>query len=97
MEEQKESFFIYNGEKTVSISQHVRKVEIHSGVKKIEDDVFSNSRQLEGLLLCENLKKIGKSSFSYCTSLKKIQMKPNTITINWSAFEGCSGATELIW
>ena len=34
-EEQKESvFFIYNGEKTVSISQHVRKVEVHSGASE---------------------------------------------------------------
>lgn len=96
VEEHKESFFIYNGEKTVSKSQHVRKVEVHSEVIKIEDDVFSNSRQLETLLLCDNLKEIGISSFSYCTSLKKIELKPNIITINRSAFEGCSGATELI-
>ena len=96
VKEQKEFFFIYNGEKTVSTSPHVRKVEVHSEVIKIEDDVFSNSRQLETLLLCDNLKEIGISSFSYCTSLKKIELKPNIITINRSAFEGCSGATELI-
>jgi hypothetical protein len=65
-------------------------------VKTIEDNEFEDYEVLKQLNLCDGLRQIGNYSLKGCVSLEKIEIHSKLESIGLSAFEGCSGATELI-
>ncbi len=66
-----EEVYQYKGEIAKLIPHDVTKVEVHPSVQKILENAFNNCRRLKSLVLCNHLKEIGNSAFSYCKSLKK--------------------------
>jgi hypothetical protein len=65
-------------------------------VKTIGENKFKDYEVLKELKLCDGLRQIGNYSFKGCISLEKNEINSKLESIASSAFEDCSGATELI-
>ena len=65
-------------------------------VKKIEDQAFIDSIQLEEVILSEGLIEIDEMAFANCKKLKKINIPNSLNVIKKSAFVDCASLDEVI-
>ena len=73
----------------------IKKVDIPSSVKLIDESAFARCEKLESLTLAEGVETIEELAFTECTSLKKVVL-PRSIKKISSSFEfGTSGVKEL--
>ena len=71
------------------------KIEIPASVKKIEENAFWYSSQLETVVLSEGLESIGISAFWNCLKIKSMTI-PSTVTkIGEFAFQNCSSLESV--
>lgn len=70
-------------------------------VEGIGDEAFKENQEVTSVIISEGISTIGISAFQSCENLQSVQI-PSTITVwkedssyNNSAFEGCTGLTEL--
>jgi hypothetical protein len=91
-----QAYFVYyepmeEGDVPVDVT-HVR---IDSSVLAIKDWAFYRREQLRIVILNEELEKIGRYAFNWCTSLEKIAV-PNAVwAIEYGAFRFCTGLTRV--
>ena len=91
--------FEYTGFGTIPKSiTHVRLLNSNSGLTIVEvrDDAFKDCDRLTEVVFNEDLYKIGKSTFSGCSSLKSIVLPSTIIDIGHRAFYGCSCLMEVV-
>lgn len=67
----------------------ITSVTIPDGVKRIENNTFSNCYQLKTATLPDGLEHIGQSAFSSCDNLLSVNIPKQVITIDQSAFNSC--------
>lgn len=72
-----------------------KKLEVLSGVTKIERNVFTDCGNIEEVILPEGLVSIGNNSFSLSENLKKVKLPETLETIGDEAFMGCSSLEEI--
>lgn len=72
----------------------LKKIKLGCNVKKIEDQAFIDSIQLEEVILSEGLIEIDEVAFANCKKLKKINIPKSLKVIKKKAFEGCVSLSE---
>lgn len=80
-------------------NQHIRKVTVPQGVRKIPESIFFDCRELENLILPNSLEEIGAYAFADCKGLKKLDLSNLKYLrrIGRSAFDGCDALEEVIF
>ena len=66
-----------------------------SGVKRIDNDVFSHCNALETVTLPENLTSIGAETFQYCSKLESIIIPNNVKTLFGFTFAYCTSLKNV--
>lgn len=79
----------------VSFKDNVKEVIVPSEfngipIKKIADNAFEGSKNLETVTFEEGIEEIGKNCFSNCSSLKNITFPSSLKSINYRAFYNCN-------
>ena len=74
----------------------LKKIKLGCDVKKIEDQAFIDSIQLEEVILSEGLIEIDEMAFANCKKLKKINIPNSLKVIKKSAFVDCASLDEVI-
>ena len=74
----------------------LKKIKLGCDVKKIEDQAFIDSIQLEEVILSEGLMEIDEMAFANCKKLKKINIPNSLKVIKKSAFVDCASLDEVI-
>ena len=74
----------------------LKKIKLGCDVKKIEDQAFIDSIQLEEVILSEGLIEIDEMAFANCKKLKKINIPNSLKVIKNSAFVDCASLDEVI-
>ena len=74
----------------------LKKIKLGCVVKKIEDQAFIDSIQLEEVILSEGLMEIDEMAFANCKKLKKINIPNSLKVIKKSAFVDCASLDEVI-
>ena len=74
----------------------LKKIKLGCDVKKIEDQAFIDSIQLEEVILSEGLIEIDEMAFANCKKLKKINIPNSLKVIKKSAFVDCASLYEVI-
>ncbi|WP_365783438.1 leucine-rich repeat domain-containing protein [Prevotella sp.] len=69
-------------------------MKLGCNVKKIEDQAFIDSIQLEEVIHSEGLIEIDEMAFANCKKLKKINIPKSLKVIKKKAFEGCVSLSE---
>jgi len=65
-------------------------VSVPEGVTEIGDGVFSNFRNLQGIILPDSIERIGSKAFQNCESLSSLTLPADLQKLEADAFEGCS-------
>lgn len=78
----------YNAEK-------LRRVNLPSSIKKIDDYAFDNCYLLESPLLPAGIEFIGFNAFSDCESIKSLILPNSLVEIESNAFERCSAIERI--
>ncbi len=71
------------------------KVQIPSGVNKIEDGAFENS-QICSIVFPESLTRIGYEAFLNCTGITTFRLPVSLEYIDSYAFSGCAGVKQIV-
>jgi hypothetical protein len=80
----------------LTVPDHLAKVFIPNGVKKINQSEFWGKSHLKSIIIPDSVTSIEDFAFYGCSSLTSIIM-PNSVTsIGRDVFEGCSKLTEII-
>ena len=77
--------FIYRGGRA---PQHITHVLIDKSINEIEDDAFYNCQRLVQVETHDGIRRVGKYSFYYCTSLRRMNLK-SVVEIDENAFDRC--------
>ena len=83
--------FVYRGGRA---PQHVINVLIDESVAEIEDKAFSGCQNLLQVDSHDGLRKIGKRAFSWCVSLRRINLKSAVDIEEW-AFYSCVNLADV--
>ncbi len=75
------------------IPTSLKKVIIRNGV--IENSAFYNCKNIEEIILIDEVTSIGRSAFSDCTGLTSIAIPDSVTSIGSSAFSDCTGLTSI--
>ena len=70
-------------------------VSVPEGVTELGDEVFSNFRNLRGIVLPDSVERIGAKAFQNCESLSSLTLPANLREVEADAFEGC-GALKAV-
>ncbi|MBR6515000.1 MAG: leucine-rich repeat domain-containing protein [Clostridia bacterium] len=70
-------------------------ISIPNTVREIHENAFDRCTQLKSIEWSKNLEYIGYSAFSYCSSLKKLNLPDSLLTIQDDAFYS-SGVSKVI-
>ena len=65
-------------------------------VLELDNELFSNNKVVEEVILPETLTYIGYATFKGATSLRKVEVKGNIKVITSSCFENCTSLKEVI-
>lgn len=65
---------------------------INPSVKVLEEEAFYDDSSIRGVILSENIEKIGPKAFANCVNLKEIYCFSTTVQIDETAFDGVQGA-----
>eukprot|EP00984_Skeletonema_dohrnii_P011746 scaffold4714_cov130-Skeletonema_dohrnii-CCMP3373.AAC.2 len=83
--------FVYRGGRAPRNVTHVR---IDKSVEVIEDHAFNGCAQLEQVETHNRIRKVGRSAFRKCISLRSIDLR-SVVEIDMEAFEGCKNLTGI--
>jgi len=64
-------------------------------VIEIADYTFSSCKNLSSVKFSDNINRIGKSTFSYCTGLSEIVLPANLLEIEEDTFRGCTNLSKV--
>lgn len=70
-------------------------VSVPEGVTELGDGVFSNFRNLQGIVLPDSVERIGSKAFQNCESLSSLTLPTNLRELEADAFEGCAALKEV--
>ena len=70
-------------------------VSVPEGVTEIGDRVFSNFRNLQGIVLPDSIERIGSKAFQNCEGLSSLTLPTDLRELEADAFEGC-GALKAV-
>ena len=70
-------------------------VSVPEGVTELGDGVFSNFRNLQGIVLPDSVERIGSKAFQNCESLSSLTLPADLRELEADAFEGC-GALKAV-
>lgn len=75
-------------------NEHIAALEMsNDGI--IEERAFFSNSKLKTVTIGNNIKELGKETFSYCSTLSQINI-PNSVTaLGKSIFRGCSSLTDI--
>ena len=76
-------------------SARIKTITIPNTVKKIENGVFKNCRNLREIVIPSSVIQLGQAVFSGCSNLSSILLSDNIKSIGQNAFSGCSHLTEI--
>lgn len=89
--------YIFNEDETStsnSAESSLKEVEIR-GSYNLPDAAFSGAKNIEKLILCEEIEKIGNEAFSGCESLTEINLPKSLVSLGSSAFQGAKDLTKV--
>lgn len=69
-------------------------VRLPSGLTTLEEEAFANT-QVVSVICPDGMTSIGPRAFANCTSLKQIYIPESVVTIDDTAFEGCTQTIEI--
>ena len=84
----------YLGERAFYGCKKLRKVVINE-VNTIDNEAFSDCRDLKEVLFKEGLQGVGKASFSWCTSLERINFPSSLEKVGEKVFKDCKNLKEV--
>lgn len=70
-------------------------ISLYSGIDSIPDNAFSNSTDLNSIIIPDTVTSIGNNSFSNCTNLTDINIPSSITSIGYNAFKGCSNLFSI--
>ncbi len=76
-------------------SEHGKSVSVKAGTLLIADGVFENDTRLERIVVCDSVKRTGRSAFSGCVNLKDVVLPYGLESIDVEAFSGCINLKEV--
>ncbi len=76
-------------------AETLKRVNLPSSIKKIDDYAFDNCYLLESPLLPSGVEFIGFNAFSDCTSIKSLILPNSLVEIESNAFERCSSIERI--
>ena len=79
----------------IEYSEHIKTVDIKSGVTHVGNYAFYQLTSLEEVRLADTVQSIGTFSFQDCSSLRSINIPSGVTAINGFAFYNCSSLTEI--
>lgn len=89
--DRREIIFIYTGGRA---PLHVTRVRIDKSVTAIDDNAFDGNSNLLAVETHEGIRKVGRSAFKKCKSLRSIKFL-GVYIIKESAFEGCEAMRDV--
>lgn len=84
------------GENAFQNCRNLRKIVLHSGIKKICDSAFDDCKNLEEIILVDGIVSIGSWAFHGCDRISKIFVPKSVKTIGKYAFGSCEALKEII-
>jgi len=84
----------YLGERAFYGCKKLRKVVLNE-VNTIDNEAFSDCRDLKEVLFKEGLQGVGKASFSWCTSLERISFPSSLEKVGEKVFKDCKNLKEV--
>lgn len=91
-----DALYTKDGSTIVSYWGRRKQFTIPNHVIHVANGCFSNSENLEKIIISQGLESIGRGAFENCYSLKSLDLPKSVKYIGESAFEGCE-ALEEIW
>ncbi len=81
----------------ISDKNNIEVFETPEGYSQIEPELFKDCKNLEEVVITDNIKLIGNYAFSGCDALETITIGKGVGVIEKSAFEGCTGLDKIIY
>ena len=89
--------FEYAGiEKERDVPKDVTIVRVQLSVTEVSNSMFAECEHLKEVILNDGLKKIGQSSFSYCSELEHINFPSTLVEIDGSSFHSCNSLKGVV-
>ena len=73
----------------------ITEIAVPQTITALENNVFSNCKQLQKVTLPPTLRTIGSSTFQYCSALSEIVVPESVTTIGDYVFSGCQALSSI--
>ncbi len=86
--------YVYRGEEGEDIPHGAAHITVHEDCTFVRAEAFRRHRNIVEIICHENVEKIEREAFSYCTFLRRVIM-PGVKIVEWGAFYSCPVLSDV--